>query len=360
MRKRLGLSLAIVCFALSAVRADEARIPIFQPLTITAAGHYILTRDLAPTSGDAITIMTDNVTLDLNGRTIQSAPASSAIVVGGFHGIVVRNGRLQGGQLGILGYASSAGTTVGLRVEGVEARGAAVDGIQVTSAGIVEVISCRLTDMGQSGIIINSPAGATFGGRIVDNVVNNVGSGGIVLQTPRALEVRRNLVTLFGTTSTATTGLVFGGSETGGGGNIVEGNTVRGSGNNFGISIAKGADNLVANNVISAVGYSGLGISTPGNRIVGNVVSSCGVGGIYLNSGADRNTIERNHLEGNTGDGITILSDYNLVDSNVSEGNGGYGFKVVGTGNAYRNNMLRNNVSGTVAGTATDAGGNVL
>jgi len=362
MKKPLAVSLAFVGVLGSAAWADEARIPIFQPTTITEAGHYILTRDLSVASGDAITIMTDNVTLDLNGRTIQSAPSYSAVVVGGgFHGIVVRNGRLLGGFFGVNGFASAT-ATIGLRVEGVEARGSTGAGVNVTNAGMVEVISSRLTDTG-FGIFIRSPTGATFGGRIVDNVVDNTGSTAVALQTPRGVEVRRNVITRFGTAASVTSGLLVGSGSTGtdAGGNIVADNVVRGSDDDLGILVGNGTNNLIANNVISALGSFGLDIYTSGNRIVGNVVSAC-LRGLSLEAGANRNTVERNHFEGNKEIGISVASGYNLIDSNVSEGNTSWGiqFSTGVAGNAYRDNMLRSNGAGAVNGSATDAGGNIL
>src|SRR5262245_59065250 len=51
----------------------EARTPISSvPYTINAPGSYYLTADLSVTTGDAITIATNGVTLDLNGFTISS------------------------------------------------------------------------------------------------------------------------------------------------------------------------------------------------------------------------------------------------------------------------------------------------
>src|SRR5436190_2248196 len=51
----------------------EKRTPISSvPFTISASGSYYLTGNLAVTTGTAITISADNVTLDLNGFTISS------------------------------------------------------------------------------------------------------------------------------------------------------------------------------------------------------------------------------------------------------------------------------------------------
>src|SRR5262249_30290848 len=55
----------------------EARTPISSaPFTITNSGSYYLTTNLSVSTGNAITIATNGVTLDLNGFTISSTAAS--------------------------------------------------------------------------------------------------------------------------------------------------------------------------------------------------------------------------------------------------------------------------------------------
>ncbi len=40
------------------------------PTTITAPGHYVLTRDISAASGPVLDIQADGVTVDGNGHTI--------------------------------------------------------------------------------------------------------------------------------------------------------------------------------------------------------------------------------------------------------------------------------------------------
>src|ERR1041385_7160549 len=57
----------------------EPRTPIATaPFTITAGGSYYLTTNVSVVTGDAITIATNNVTLDLNGFTISSTRSAVA------------------------------------------------------------------------------------------------------------------------------------------------------------------------------------------------------------------------------------------------------------------------------------------
>ena len=57
----------------------EARTPISSaPFTISSSGSYYLTKNLNVTTGDAITITANQITLDLNGFTISSTAPSAA------------------------------------------------------------------------------------------------------------------------------------------------------------------------------------------------------------------------------------------------------------------------------------------
>jgi hypothetical protein len=80
----------------------EARTPISSvPYTISAPGSYYLTGNLAVSSGTAITITTNQVTLDLNGFTLSSTEATPTgmdiLLTGGNSDITIRNGHITGG-----------------------------------------------------------------------------------------------------------------------------------------------------------------------------------------------------------------------------------------------------------------------
>ena len=374
MRRLVFSSLVFVCSLAPLARADESRIPIFQPVTITQPGHYILTRDLNVPGGAILTVHSNNVTVDLNGRTLSGSGTASGdtlIQVGdGYTTFSIRNGRLQGGYIGI-NYSSSVSTTR-MIVEGVEITGTASHGIFVGGADHVTVNSCRILGAGGDGMLIGGLAGS-FTGDFVGNVVRGVGSAGIALIGLRGGHLQGNSVSSFGTTTSTVQGIsltgVTGWDQ---GGNLVEGNTVRVSDDDFGILIdSRTPDNIVLNNVVTATGNTGISVASSGNRIAMNVASANR--GAGLSVAGDRNVIERNHAEGNAGQGLGIVGNYMLIDDNVIEGNGAYGIfftsgvvggVTVGAGHAYRNNMIRGNVSGAIfvgaGATPTDAGGNIL
>jgi hypothetical protein len=80
----------------------EPRTPISSvPFTITSPGAYYLTTNLTVSSGNAISIATNGVTLDLNGFIISSTAASAAgygiFLNTALRNIKIVNGLIQGG-----------------------------------------------------------------------------------------------------------------------------------------------------------------------------------------------------------------------------------------------------------------------
>src|SRR5438034_320997 len=73
MDKPIATCLVLAALAAGPLIADEGRIPVFAPTVITQPGYYVLTRDISVSGGHVITIQANNVTLDLNGRTIVSS-----------------------------------------------------------------------------------------------------------------------------------------------------------------------------------------------------------------------------------------------------------------------------------------------
>ena len=127
----------------------EARTPISSvPFTINAAGSYYLTGNLAVTSGGAITISVDDVTLDLNGFTISStaSPASGTGILfpsGSKANVTIRNGQIRGTTTFAGGTFTTGGFQHGVRV--------------ITAGSNVRVADLRVFGVSLTGI--NLPAG---------------------------------------------------------------------------------------------------------------------------------------------------------------------------------------------------------
>src|SRR5437764_964599 len=82
--------------------ADESRIPIYAPTTISAPRDYYLTRDINTSNGAAITIAASNVTLDLNGHILTGNLGNTGVYnSASVSGIHITNGRIQNFDTGI-------------------------------------------------------------------------------------------------------------------------------------------------------------------------------------------------------------------------------------------------------------------
>jgi hypothetical protein len=163
----------------------EARTPISSaPFTINQSGSYYLTGNLTVSSGTAITIAADQVTLDLNGFSISStaSPASgSGVHVSGLRrNVTVRNGHIRGATTltGLVfnpggftsGFTTSGGGIVIQRVEDVNVEGVAGDAILMPAAAMYSIERCRVNVAGGIGM---------RAGSVADSHVNAVGQVGI-------------------------------------------------------------------------------------------------------------------------------------------------------------------------------------
>jgi hypothetical protein len=85
--------LALICETAPAQGAGPTAISAC-PYTVTAAGNYVVTRDLTA-SGDCINIISGQVTIDLQGHSITGNGTKGVGILGGADHIVVTNGKIQ-------------------------------------------------------------------------------------------------------------------------------------------------------------------------------------------------------------------------------------------------------------------------
>jgi hypothetical protein len=154
----------------------EARTPISSaPITITNSGSYYLTTNLTVSSGDAIVIDANNVTLDLNGFAISStAPFATgmAIMVAGSRNvtnIAILNGFISSGVTNNgSGVYSGSGFEYGIYsyYYGLNVRISHISVVGVRYYGIagdfnVTVEFCTASTVGQSGISATTVSDST-------------------------------------------------------------------------------------------------------------------------------------------------------------------------------------------------------
>jgi len=359
LRSRVFLCLLVVLTVLTllaplGVLADEGRVPIYAPTTITQSGTYIVTRDFcfgqfatSPCSaiGTGIDINANDVVVDLNGHTL-SMQGSNAIGVkvttsAATRGIVIKNGRIVGdGSPNSNGIVSTVTNPVRLRIEDVTVRSAVGDCINIGSAEQVVVERNSLEGCYNALSI----AGARWPGRIADNSVLDAVGYGLALSGMEGGQVLGNRVKKF---SQGTNGAGIWLSD--GGKNLVQGNVIAASG-------AFGAASM-------GILLDGGGTASSNNVLRENTVAGVPYG---IRAYSDENRLERNLVTGGSETGVWIgtlgTGSRNMVEDNQILSFTGCGLYFVNTlSHVYRNNVIRN-TGGDVCGFAapiTNGGGNV-
>ena len=199
--------------------ADCSTIDIV-PVTIDTPGHYCLNGNLTFSNarGTAITINSDDVTLDLQGFELRgphyggvgTIPSSQAILTNNVGNVTLRNGRISGFGTGV-SLASSLPLKSGNLVENLHIDGNASNGIGVTTAGTI-IRNNRITNLNGSlqtgtssgtvtGIYSGNLWGLGFGNQIVGNSITGFkgepgtsGSAGIRLSRASDTLVKGNYI----------------------------------------------------------------------------------------------------------------------------------------------------------------------
>jgi hypothetical protein len=194
MNNRIVTSLCVLCASLCAVQMASAQgnltppgtpAPTMKsldqieprtaitsaPYTISSPGSYYLTTNINVTSGNAITINANNVTLDLNGFTIsstQASPTGTGISLGSsVSDITILNGHIRGGVTYSGGNYTGSGFAYGIfypfpnipenvRVAGVSVSGCLNDGINLGFPNSTIIESCTVQTVGGYGIVAAS------------------------------------------------------------------------------------------------------------------------------------------------------------------------------------------------------------
>jgi parallel beta-helix repeat protein len=170
--------------ATAAFAQSDARRPLQfnsgSPAVISESGTYVLTRDIATRTGTALMITANNVTLDLNGFTIQGPgqQVGNGIVISGATGVRVTNGIIADFGFGVM-VANSNNVT--LRDLSIRAAGQPpiapppATGILIVQSKSVVVEDNNLYNVGL-GIFVRG--GRSWGNRIANNTIV-AGSNGV-------------------------------------------------------------------------------------------------------------------------------------------------------------------------------------
>ena len=354
----------------SLIYASEGKIPLWEPTTIMAPGNYIVTRDISTAAGPALDILTENVTVDLNGFTLRTADPTAPVVrfapeptepshdenafhlfdgalFGGTYGLLVLNDGLRNVRLHRLQIGGS--TEAAVKVENVgsfEARGIvvidtkigfdllsqvpdAVRTARISESSIQADVGIQCTgltcDIRKNSIVSCSMGirvnDALLGGTASQNSINVPGSNCFFNPQPEPPAI--GVTNSPGYTATH---------------NRINAELIA-AGINHGIQIGMGSnDAFLMDNEIT--GFSGNGIQVMANDAL----------------------IFGNQVNRNGGHGLAIGGENNLMDRNRTAANGGDGLNVSTAGQIYRNNVLLGNdasLGGAGAADIVDGGGNV-
>ena len=311
----------------------EPRTPISSvPYTISEPGSYYLTTNLTAPNA-AITIRTNNVTLDLNGYTVASASeVYTVIFIDGSEGnqlsnIAIRNGSIVGGFDGV-----KTEYVVGSEFDNLRIFNTASAGIYLyaDSHGIT-IRRCLIGNIGGAGIHMPGVNGCTMN-RILDTVIGGCGTYGIYIQ----------------------------GTADDSGWHEIRNCQIGGCANSGILVVSTGTGKTCNNNIIENCSSSGnelggisLGGSSGGacdaNRIVDctfNDNVSYGIR-LYGDTGqCNANTILRCSAIDNTGSGILLSGNNGLVNGNTMVEcevirNGSYGILLWAPSGACNGNVIR-------------------
>lgn len=179
LKTRLLIALGSLLFS-AAVYADEGRIDVTGPMTISTPGSYILVNDVVATFS-GIYIDSSNVKLDLNGFTISQTGANSGdgvAILPGHSNIEVTNGAITGfNRHGIFAPGKSA-TPRNIKISDLRISDNTITAISLEGNPGFLIQDCVISG-GAIGIY------SFAAGLVLNNVIGNSTSGGLVAYSNR-------------------------------------------------------------------------------------------------------------------------------------------------------------------------------
>lgn len=311
------------------------------PVTISESGSFILTGSLVG-PGIEISLGVTDVTVDLNGFSIDGSMGGNGGIIGGDR-VTVRNGIVENypnHDCVLLGRQSIIiGVTVRNCQRGIMTGFSSIvlRSLAESNAmgGITSILVAESTSVGNGGIGIVGGSGSV----VIDNVARNNGGAGILGNTDSV--VTRNAASGNGTSGIR---VPFGGS-------VVRGNSANSTTSGPGILAVN--TNMVQGNTASSNGGAGITCGRMCN-ILENTTSLNAGDGIVIGNGS---SAIHNVSSSNAGDGIQCEGSGNNatcgIVGNLATGNTGFGllFDLPLSNGNYKNNTFNQNGTDVSAGT---------
>jgi len=345
------VAFALGCWlAIGASQASAAKVKCGDTITKDTVLH----KDLVNCPNNGIEIGADNITLDLNGHTIDgdATPAAGCdpqtdfcdvgVANFGHDGVAVKHGSLRqfGGGVNfgdarrtrLLGVSTSRNADVGIQFFGssrILVRNCSANRTTSRSQGTgIGVFDSRHLRVLNSAFRLNPHVGIkpvrTTNGVVKGNLVSHSGDEGFVMEGGKGFHVKGNRLVR------NRAGIALGPGSN----NVITRNRVlRG---HAGIKIEKGHGNLLAHNLVAHARHAGirLGIKHPfiggaHNVLRRNRVRDSGVDG-YLVGKKDRHSLlKHNVAKGSGDDGFDIESGSTTLTRNRAVNNGDLGIAAV-------------------------------
>ena len=296
---------------------------------ITQPGSYYLTGNVTGVANRrGIEIAANNVTLDLNGFTLQGVPSSLdgiASDLSGLTAITIRNGTIRdwAGD----GIDLNANRVVGGQIAHIVAVGNAITGVRAGDAFVID--SCSLVSNTSDGLSVG--VGAT-----VKSVIARLNGNNGIRALERAIladcTASNNVGSGFSLTNASA--ITNSSSDSNGGNGIAAGflNTISGctvARNSLGGIITNGS-NIIRDNTVSENTNTGIQVAFQ-SIVRGNTVTLNTGAGIFVTS--LRSRIEGNHCMSNA-TGIQVTGTANLIIGNSCASNSSRNYDIA-TGNRY-------------------------
>jgi large repetitive protein len=340
---------AIACWlAIGGGQASAAQVSCGDTITTDTTLHH----DLVNCPNNGIVIGADDVTLDLNGYTIDgdgtefsgcdptAEVCDAGVVNDGYNGVTVRHGRVRQFLGDVLFGTSSAGRIRHNRVLNISATHSELFGI-----GIFSSIRTLVRNSSGNGSTGQEDASGMFLGdvrhvRVVHNAFRHNDHVGLLILAPATKSSikgnhlsrnREEAMLIEGGEGLSVKGnrLVRNGAGITlgpGSGNAITRNRVRGG--RDGIRVEKGHGNLIAHNLVVHPRRAGirLGIKHP-----------------FL--GGAHNVVRRNRVRDSRVDGFVVVKKerHSLLNRNVAKGSGDDGFDIESSSTTLTSNRAVNN-----------------
>ncbi len=204
----LGLTAAVAMMFTASANAETIDCTEITtiPTVITVQGVYCLKGNLLTslTSGNAIDIQTNNVTIDFNGFKLGGLAAGTGTLARGVYAenrknIVLRNGSIRGFYYGVY-LDENAGTSSGHLLEDLILDGNRAVGVIVEGTGMVvrnnRIVNTGPTDIATSayGILMQNSENSQIVGNFISKTTETSWTRGVYVASSSLIEVRGNTV----------------------------------------------------------------------------------------------------------------------------------------------------------------------